>query len=210
MELFNEFVDRDARNKISLSDDTIRIIMSYIVTYDNYKNVLYEGKREGTRLSYYNNGILFQKLTFRNDMVEGEFREYNYKGQLIELTHYHRGVQHGRYQVWKNNILVIDGYCNHGKHHGKISYYRNTGAIHAVYNYNNDVLNGEHKRYNYAGILMVHCYYLNGELHGEFKSWTNEGKRWKHCNYSHGELSGKYREWDDDGTVHDLVYPKNE
>ena len=54
---------------------------------------------------------------------------YEPHGELIEVSHFKNGKDHGLYQIFNNDKICQDGYYLDGKLHGKITFYRDNGSV---------------------------------------------------------------------------------
>lgn len=99
MELFNQWVDKKARNKISLSDDTISIVMSYLVSFDEH-GMMFGGVREGEYKEYHSNSVVSLACTYHNGLIEGEHSMFNINGNLSRTCNYVGGKKHGMINIY--------------------------------------------------------------------------------------------------------------
>lgn len=224
MQVFKNYVKGADRDKISLSDDTINIIMSYLV----------KGKSE----------IVYDCSTG----PKGIFEVYNSAGQLVRQTYYSRGVKHGLSSTWQDGVLrsqynyrsnklhgicrtwnergILIDECNYENDHsyGESRSWTDDGVLSKVENYVNGIQNGLQLTYHRNGkiseesivsdgILVgkVNTFYESGEpleiyevdeyKHGEYLMFHENGQLKIQCKYHENELEGEYCEWDEEGTL---------
>ncbi len=102
MELFNQWVDEKARSKISLSDDTISIVMSFLVTFDIH-GMMFGGVREGRYEEFHLNSVPSLICTYHNGLIEGEHCVFTEKGRLEISCDYVGGKKHGKLYVYSRH-----------------------------------------------------------------------------------------------------------
>lgn len=116
-------------------------ILCYINKY-NYKNMvpIKNGKAEGIKKSYYENGVLQFEELYKNDKQAGVEKEYYESGVLLSETLYKDGKKEGI---------------------GKLYY--ESGALNVEIPYKNNKKEGLGKIYNEKGKLTATLTYKNGE-----------------------------------------------
>lgn len=84
-----------------------------IMTLENYKN----GKLEGEKNVYYNNGQLAEKSFYKNGLLEGVYTKYAENGKLIEESTYKKGELNGKASFYdgEGNLLVKGEYKRNKK-----------------------------------------------------------------------------------------------
>ena len=102
------------------------------LVYENYESrkLRYEvidGKKNGRYESYYENGQLKRKTTFKNDKYHGQYSEYYENGQLAIETSFDQGRYDGQVLMYfEDGTMQAKGMRLDGEFHGiQESYYTN-------------------------------------------------------------------------------------
>ena len=84
------------------------------------------GKLEGEKVIYFENGSPTERSFFRNGVLHGEQLIYSEKGVLLKKFTYENGLLHGPAEVYngKGELLIKGNYKN-DKQHGIWKYYEN-------------------------------------------------------------------------------------
>jgi len=97
---------------------------SKIMMLENYVNGLVEGER----VSYYDNGVVSEKLNFLNGKKHGKQLVYSVKGVLIKEFTYENDLLNGINKYYTGRgILAIEGMYKNDKKTGSWKYYDNAG-----------------------------------------------------------------------------------
>lgn len=123
-----------------------------------------DGIVHGPYSTYYDNGNLYLKTTFKNGEMDGQATSHHINGQIKYEGKYTNGKKTG---VWKE--------------------YNNQGQLILVQNYVNDQLEGEEYDIDYQGDTIVFSTYKKGEMHGTQFTYHNQRVLWKH-HYKKGKL----------------------
>ncbi|WP_452220244.1 toxin-antitoxin system YwqK family antitoxin [Lacinutrix salivirga] len=93
-----------------------------IMISENYNA---NGKLDGERLVYYENGQVAEKEFYANGVLEGKAHWYQRDGKLIRLLTYKNGILDGPFKSYdlKGELLIQGQYRNDGKH-GIWKYYK--------------------------------------------------------------------------------------
>lgn len=150
-----------------IKSDTSEIAVKYGVERRWQKGILvYEtnyllGKENGERKSFYNNGMLSQVQTFKDDLLDGESIEYYENGQIKSIRNY--SSKYAATSSEKKHIPVgFTKYLNEdGTIAGKI-YYDSLGNAVLRYIYNNNKLS----QFIIEDIFELN-YFPNGKLQSE-------------------------------------------
>jgi len=143
-------------------------------------------KLHGAQLIYSTSGILQERKTYRNDVLEK--LEYFFKnGQLDTEYNYKNGVLHG---------TCIDYYPSGGKHwieryengyrSGVWIQYIDDGWLYKKTTYKDDVLNGTCTTYYSSGTIEEKGEYVNGSRDGTWKFYHQSGKLHYEVEYKKG------------------------
>lgn len=163
------------------------------------------GKREGDWQLYYPSGDLWIEMSYKNDLLDGEYIVHAVNGQIVKKVQLSNGVRNGTYEEWSTtgNKLVEEYYKN-GEKDGvqkgwseQDSYYLKTIAF-----YTNGVLNGESYYFAQNGDTLSHANYHNGERNGICKVYDrNEHYLSGTYTYKEGKRQGESFIYSKDGNV---------
>lgn len=64
-----------------------------------------------------------------------------------------------------------------------------------------NICQGEYKRWWDNGHMFEHYFHINGKIHGEVKKWWPNGQLKLHCIYVNGKKHGEYKWWHQDGPL---------
>jgi antitoxin component YwqK of YwqJK toxin-antitoxin module len=102
-------------------------------------------------------------LVDKNDLVQGEYKEYYHNGQLKSHLFYQDGCLHGECKFYYDNgQLKEHAFCQH------------------------NILHGESFEYTRSGRLRKYACYENGEFHGECSNYTSNIKNRYRTFFYHG------------------------
>ena len=194
------------------------------------------GKLNGELLSYYDDGCLFTKINYVNDMAEGEVLKYTSKQVLLSKTIYKNDKEDGKKVNYGKNgfpaeeYTIVNGIIEgpyvtyaesgevsakgtivNGKIEGKLTYYHKNGTVSSEITYQNNQAQGFTKIYNDKGKLKKEGNYEKDKAVGEWKYYNDSEKLSLTENYSTtGELNGIAKEFDYDGVqLSELTYKKD-
>ena len=137
--------------------------------------------REGLWHFVRKDGLIHSTENYKNGKIDGEEKNFNTAGQLIENFSYVNGKKVGEGKVYHaDGKLKAEGTFENDKLNGKLTYYFSTGQKQSEENYKNDILNG----------LFIN-YFKNGEI-SDSVSWSNGKQNGTYCVvYPNGQLSVK-------------------
>lgn len=103
-----------------------------------------DGKKHGLALSYYSDtGNIRSEHNYKDNLVEGEGREYYANGQLRQVANYHNGELHGDFKA-----------------------YYSTGQLYIHDYFVNGLQSGVYRKYNPQGQLIFMQHMKEGLRHG--------------------------------------------
>ncbi|PIE83757.1 MAG: hypothetical protein CSA07_05570 [Bacteroidia bacterium] len=113
---------------------------------------------------YWENGMPHYLKTYKHGELEGEYREWNEKGELISVGEYKGGSKSG---LWKTYVpgeetLVSEILYKGGQPHGLAKFYSAANRVENQGEYVHGEKNGLWKRYDLAGKLREETEYAMG------------------------------------------------
>jgi len=73
-------------------------------------------------------------------------------------------------------VLIEKGITDNGLKQGPWEFYFDSGKVHKLVHYSNDIKHGLFKRWYPNGSLAVECYYSNNKLDGPWREFYEHGK----------------------------------
>ena len=128
--------------------------------------------REGVSLTYHPNGKLAVEAPYKNGKLDGIFRSYDEKGNVIETIGYKNGEEEG-YSI---------RYHENGKKKNREKYHQG-------------VLNGISEDWDENGKLRRQIPYEDGQIHGLVKIYNEMGQIEEDMNFVSGLRNGAYRRY---------------
>jgi len=119
-----------------------------------------DGEKDGYWVMYYNNGELWYKGSYINDVKQGDWFVYFDNGQLWYNGSYINSLKHGDW-VW----------------------YFSDGQLYYKGSYINGERHGDWERYYYDGKLRYKGSYINGKKIGMWKEWNYNTKEYDNIFY---------------------------
>lgn len=105
-----------------------------LLNYIEYK----DGKRDGTKTTYYKNGQIRLKAEFKNDLLNGKLIGWNEYGQKLIEVQYKNDKENGEMREWYDNSFPkMHGFYIRGQKHGKFTKWDERGKVidEETYNY---------------------------------------------------------------------------
>lgn len=163
------------------------------------------GKLNGIVYSYYNNGILNEKLTYKFGVLNGKSETYHDNGNKRLVENYENGELDGVWEqyyntgllrekrVYKNNVLIekkkMEWYDNK-KMKNKTSF---------IYVDEEKLNNGEWATYYENGNIQSQSIYINGKTDGVWLGYYENGELKYKMVYENG-IYQSYTEFNEDGS----------
>ncbi len=127
---------------------------------------------------YYPNGKIAVEGNLIDDIPEGEWKEYDETGKLINQLTYENGLFYG--------VYIRNGRESHyanSKRNGPSNCYHSNGNIYKIQHYKEDVLEGLDMEYFPSGQLRRSCNYKNGKLTGKTLEYNLKEELINEINY---------------------------
>ena len=163
--------------------------LKHFITYDTYGT---ESVKNGKETWYYENGNVFSEFSWKNDILDGAYKQYAEDGTITTSSYYHNGQKDGKETLWdENHIKVSETHYKNGKKDGLQTLYDSSGNIESETYYTQDVKNGPEKLYySTTGIVLAEYTYSNGKLEGLQKTYNSDGSNSSEIQYTDGVKNG--------------------
>ncbi|MEM7486525.1 MAG: toxin-antitoxin system YwqK family antitoxin [Bacteroidota bacterium] len=151
---------------------------------------LKDGKLDGDKLEYNQDGVLLRKMKFIEDQLQ--ISELFHKNAAKkEVQHYDYGKKNGLYELYhENGTKILSGNYADGYKDGVWKNYNaKNGIISEKTTFKNNVKNGLYLKYNKAERLSREGNYLNDVKHGTWKFYNLAGKLNKEIVYDRGKIT---------------------
>jgi len=140
----------------------------YIKNIITKEGTYYLGHYEGKIIIYSynhkeNKSFKQYEYNYKNGKKEGEYIEYNQKGEIVSLTNYKNDLIDGEYIRFYNNTHIVKQYTKYkdGKREEQHKEWWDSGILRFECSYINDKLNGDYIEYYSNGNIMNKLYYSN-------------------------------------------------
>ena len=184
-----------------------------------------KGLKQGVWKTYFQNGKIKSEINYRDDMLNGSYKEYDENGNLSVLLQYAKGILMEekdtaemdveiRNQLDNNGNIVYSGSYRKNIPVGIHRMYDKTGKVINAYLYNSDgtklgegiITNegkkeGEWKYFNRDGTLRSSGNYANNLEKGAWKYFYFNGKTEQTGVYKNGKVDGLWKWYYDNGDV---------
>ncbi len=164
-----------------------------------------EGLLNGESISYVNSKI-YQRLHYRNGLLEGLAKKYNpANSKIVEQGAYLKNVRHGVWKFWSSDGSKLNKVATYtmGQLNGIVTQYNENGRLWKLISYKNDVLHGHYKEFfdrkNKA--VSTSGNYINGQRQGIWTYFYSASKVWKRSPYIKGNLHGNHIQYYPSGRV---------
>ena len=149
-----------------MTDKKLKPVIEY---YDNGTikyaySVDENGNRQGPSESYYENGQLAVKCTYKDGEYDGPYEEYYDNGRLNVKCTYKDGKKNGPYEAYHDNGQLYEK-CTYkdGKEDGPYESYWANGLLRSKFTFKDGKEDGPYERYNAYGQLMEKAVYKMGK-----------------------------------------------
>ncbi len=135
------------------------------------------GKREGTWKLYYPSGDVWIEMSYKNDLLDGEYIVRTVNGQIVKKVQLTNGLRNGTYEEWSSagNKLVEEFYKN-GKLEGSQKKWKEGEKyyLYSIAHYSNNQLNGDSYTFLENGDTLSHSCLKNGVSEGIEKVYDRD------------------------------------
>jgi len=219
-----EYDEEDDEYVLKYKDDIIPKSLvyndAYNIDYDfNFEGIpgtttvstYINGVKNGLEIKYYPNGDVFSKVNYVNGKMDGVYyrdgaiytssKKITYKNGILDGPYESEHRPHKNYRYEMSLTFV------NGKKEGIAKKFSSRGTLMAEYYYENDLLEGEVKEYEFGVVSRLRTY-KNGILNGPIMAYDLGRLIWSGA-YKNNKLEGEFIEYSLDGSVHDKRYYKN-
>jgi antitoxin component YwqK of YwqJK toxin-antitoxin module len=196
---------------------------------------LIEEKLEGPYFEWYADGSAKLEYNYKENLFDGEQKEYFPSHQLKLCTHYSRGKHHGLHEEWyEDGILArrvhfsldkkdgqlgewfpsgsrkTDAYFQDGLAEGTQSEWHENGALKGRVEFAAGLKEGWQREWNEEGDLIFEACLSKDQFEGVVLSWWKQDCLKNRFHFSQGKKEGKQEWFFEDGTLERLAYYKND
>ncbi len=156
-------------------------LLSGCETKKEKRKSTYDGTN-GTSISYYGDSdALKTEIEYKNQKMDGWYKEYYKNGQL-------------KSEIWHRE----------GKMNGIFKEYYEDGKTKSIAYYKNDKLDSLNQIFYTDGKIKSERHYLNGRLHGKLVNYYPDGKVTLETNYLYGMQNGEEKTYYPNGKLHSV------
>ena len=113
-----------------------------------------EGKRDGSWISYHENGQFNAKVNFKNGKRDGSWIRYHENGKMNSKGNFKNGKRDGSWiSYYANGVLGFEGKYKNGKYEGFWIRHYNNGRLSEKSNWKNGKVEGYTEHYNVDGTV---------------------------------------------------------
>ncbi|MES2516393.1 MAG: hypothetical protein V4580_19720 [Bacteroidota bacterium] len=163
-----------------------------------------KGEKTGQWKFYYEDGVLKEKCSFKNNKLDGEYIKFHNNGKMIEHLFYKDGKYDGVQTVYysNGNIKNVYTYKNNVQDGEESGYYR-TGKLAYKSDAKNNSFNGLYTSYYENGSVKKTYMFTNGVKAGQSKEYFNHPKDqvYGEGNYENNFATGEWKYYFDDGKL---------
>ena len=183
-----------------------------------------KNKKHGDYLSFFANGKLAIKGSFKSNERSGKWEWNNLKGKPDSIYTFKNGKYHGTNEIYLNGAIQISQNYRDGKMHGKFLEFSENGLIESSGSYNNNLPDSKWEWFDSDNKTQRVINYTKGSKDGNFKIYNGNDlyltgeysqdkrhKTWKWhrpnnsldslANYTFGNLNGEFKTWHANGQL---------
>lgn len=161
-----------------------------------------QGRREGVAISFYSNGNRNIEAEYRENRLNGIYRQYDSSGVLKLDMVFADSIAVGPYREYYGRVgqpdffnprqVKIEGQYANGKKHGKWVTFYNNGEIAIIQVFEMGVQEGLYQEYAIDGTLLVDVRYVNDRPHGPFTRFSYANLVQERGIYENGRKVGQW------------------
>lgn len=154
-----------------------------------YQNKVYTG----LSFTFWENKKINEQFTWRNGLLDGEYRQNTPDGKLVTWINYSNGIKNGPYEYYYDNgAMQSQGQFLNGELEGEINGYYSNGVRKYSIVYSNGVRNGRSRSWFKNGAPEQLAYYVNNVPNGEVYEYYQDSMPWSESEYKMGVRHGRY------------------
>lgn len=202
----------ELKEKGYYKDDTVEGVVEYFYTNGklNAKGKFQEGQASGEYLLYNNKGGMTQRKVFIDDNLNGPAEYYYDVGEDTKRYNFvfkENKVQGEFKEYYPHGIEMTISRYTSGEKQGLEKEFYPSGEIAAEYNYVNGLYDGKVKTYFPNGQIQSEGIAKEGLYEGPWKTYYSNGIIEGEFSYDQGKYDGLYKSYDIDGKLHsEFVY----
>lgn len=174
---------------------------------DTTKKLTYKNNLADGEYIIYKNGRRKEIGTYVNDKLEGWVTEFYPDGTVSTKDQFKNDEREGDGKSYYANGQVHFEYSfTEGKPNGNITEYYNHGVLKETSTYKLGKNEGNMKQYHENKQLSKDCNFVNDLLEGPYKTYFMNGKVEKEGVAVKGQMSGKWINYYSDGSIEDISY----
>mmetsp|Transcript_4681 Transcript_4681/g.5074 ORF Transcript_4681/g.5074 Transcript_4681/m.5074 type:complete len:210 (-) Transcript_4681:222-851(-) len=129
-------------------------------------------EKHGT-FKYWNVRGVFKSIEYKNDVIDGTYRQWLGGGRRLLQYTYKNGLKHGEHTQKDDDVLVYRCMYKDNKRNGEYTEWYKNGNIKQCGSYTDDLRDGLYKQWGLDGNQSIECNYKNGYVHGLYKEWSS-------------------------------------
>jgi len=171
-----------------------------------------KGKKNGTAIFIDQRAYLKYEQNYKNDILDGAYKEYAPGGRMKKELNYKDGKLHGAKKIYYDNGRVQEeSFYVDGQKDGIAKWYSQNGKLVAEFYYKMGIFDGTQKAYYNTGELMSEGFYTNNKKEALYKEYYIDGTVKLEGQYERDLKTGEWNEYSEDGKLIKLtVYKKGE
>ncbi|OHD66110.1 MAG: hypothetical protein A2176_04115 [Spirochaetes bacterium RBG_13_51_14] len=161
----------------------------------NKKNGLWKIFFKGT-----NGTSVMAEINFKNDLIDGELKEYYPSGRVRTVTDYSNGIMNGRHMTYyESGIGNLEESFRDGKKIGKSLEYFENGNIKENAYFLNDLRNGASTTFYENGKRQAIGRYIDGKKNGPWEHFFENGMLQSKGSYRDDKKIGVWSYYNESG-----------
>jgi antitoxin component YwqK of YwqJK toxin-antitoxin module len=160
--------------------ETGRVVIQYV-----------SGKKHGPTKFFDHNGLVLSEITYKNDQIDGEVKQYGQSGSIISSIMYREGIQHGPFiSFYENGMKQMESFYSEGKIDGASVIFDEFGDVISKTQYHAGLKHGKSVVYypkSQGGGIFELSYYENGKLTGNMCRYYGTGEIMSVTPYTEGK-----------------------
>jgi hypothetical protein len=165
---------------------------------------------QGEVLSHSPAGQLACRAQFSDGLPHGPVHLYDDDQRLRQTSFYVRGLMHGKTTMYADGLLLAEIDYEHGKRHGWLQSYGDTGKLSSRVAYAKDKPQGAAEYYYPGGQLARRAHHVDGLLDGEVHDYDEAGLLLGTTTYARGRRQGALTLFHPNGKPREITMYKDD